>query len=171
MEYIVPTRGLLGFRSHLLRATSGLGQMHSVFHAYAPVGGEVPGRRFGSLVAMEQGIATTYAIINAQSRGIFFIEPGEEVYEGTVIGETTRNEDIALNIARAKHLDNFRAKPKEVSASLVPARVMSLDDFIEFLGEDELLEVTPKHLRIRKRILNTELRIKEDKKRRQLVQS
>lgn len=170
MKYLVPTRGLLGFRSNLLRATSGLGQMHSIFHSYEPVGGEVPGRRFGSLVSMEQGVSTTYAIVNAQARGIFFIEPGTDVYEGMVIGETTRNEDIALNIARAKHLDNFRAKPKEVSAGLVPARVMSLDDYIEFLGEDELLEVTPKHLRIRKRVLNTEIRIKEDKKRRQLVQ-
>jgi GTP-binding protein len=171
LRYIVATRGLLGFRSQLLRATSGLGQMHSIFHEYQPVGGEVPGRRFGSLVSMEQGTATTYAIVNAQARGIFFIEPGTDTYEGMVIGETTRSEDIALNIARAKHLDNFRAKPKEVSAGLVPARVMSLDDYIEFLGEDELLEVTPKHLRIRKRVLNTEIRIKEDKKRRQLVQN
>jgi GTP-binding protein len=170
IRYIVATRGLLGFRSQLLRATSGLGQMHSIFHEYQPVGGEVPGRRFGSLVSMEQGTSTTYAIVNAQARGIFFIEPGTDTYEGMVIGETTRSEDIALNIARAKHLDNFRAKPKEVSAGLVPARVMSLDDYIEFLGEDELLEVTPKHLRIRKRVLNTEIRIKEDKKRRQLVQ-
>jgi GTP-binding protein len=171
LRYIVATRGLLGFRSQLLRATSGLGQMHSIFHEYQPVGGEVPGRRFGSLVSMEQGTSTTYAIVNAQARGIFFIEPGTDIYEGMVIGETTRSEDIALNIARAKHLDNFRAKPKEVSAGLVPARVMSLDDYIEFLGEDELLEVTPKHLRIRKRVLNTEIRIKEDKKRRQLVQN
>jgi GTP-binding protein len=171
LRYIVATRGLLGFRSQLLRATSGLGQMHSIFHEYQPVGGEVPGRRFGSLVSMEQGTSTTYAIVNAQARGIFFIEPGTDIYEGMVIGETTRSEDIALNIARAKHLDNFRAKPKEVSAGLVPARVMSLDDYIEFLGEDELLEVTPKHLRIRKRVLNTEIRIKDDKKRRQLVQN
>lgn len=171
MEYIVATRGLLGFRSHLLRATSGLGQMHSIFHAYEPVGGEVPGRRFGSLVAMEMGTATTYAIVNAQARGIFLIQPGTDVYEGMVIGENSRNEDVALNITRAKHLDNFRAKPKEVSAGLVPARAMSLDDYIEFLGDDELLEVTPKHLRIRKRTLNTVLRIKEDKKRRQLVQN
>ncbi|MGJ3237861.1 MAG: translational GTPase TypA [Anaerolineae bacterium] len=170
IEYVVPTRGLLGFRAYFLRSTSGMGQMHSIFHSYQPIAGDVPGRRFGSLVAMERGTATTYAIVNAQARGEFFIEPGTEVYEGMVIGENARNEDLPLNITKAKHLDNFRAKPKEVSASLVPARNMSLDDYLEYLDGDELLEVTPKNLRIRKRILNTELRLKDDKRKRQLVQ-
>jgi len=171
MSYLTPTRGLLGFRSQFLRATSGMGQVSSVFHSYAPVSGEVPGRRFGSLVAMEMGTATGYAIINAQSRGAFFIAPGTEVYEGMVIGEHTRPEDLPLNIAKAKHLDNFRSKPKEDTESLTPPRVMSLDDYIEFLAGDELLEVTPSNLRVRKRILNTEIRIKEDKRRRQLAGS
>lgn len=171
IEYLIPTRGLLGFRSHFMRATSGMGQMSSIFHSYEPISGKVPGRRFGSLVAMEMGTSTTYALVNAQARGIFFIGPNTEVYEGMVIGENARNEDIALNITKQKHLDNFRAKPSEVSASLVPPRAMSLDDYIEYLGGDELLEVTPQHLRIRKRILKTEIRTREDKRRRQMVKS
>lgn len=170
VKYLLPTRGLLGFRSHFMRATSGMGQMHSIFHSYEPLAGDIPQRRFGSLVAMEQGVATTYAIVNAQARGIFFIGPNTDVYEGMVVGENARNEDLSLNITKQKHLDNFRAKPKEVSASLVPARAMSLDDFIEYLGGDELLEVTPLSLRIRKRVLNTEIRSREDKRRRQMVQ-
>jgi GTP-binding protein len=171
LDYVVPTRGLLGFRAYFMRATSGMGQMHSIFHGYEPISGEVPGKRFGSLVAMERGTATTYSIVNAQARGEFLIPPNTEVYEGMVIGENARTEDLPLNIVKAKHLDNFRAKPKEVSASLVPPRNMSLDDYLEYLGGDELLEVTPKNLRIRKRILNTDLRMREDKRRRQLVQN
>lgn len=171
IEYLIPTRGLLGFRSHFMRATSGMGQMSSIFHSYEPIAGSVPGRRFGSLVSMEFGSVTTYALVNAQARGVFFVGPNTEVYEGMVIGENARNEDIALNITKQKHLDNFRAKPSEVSASLVPPRAMSLDDFIEYLGGDELLEVTPQHLRIRKRILKTEIRTREDKRRRQMVKS
>lgn len=170
LDYVVPTRGLLGFRAYFMRATSGMGQMHSIFHGYEPIAGEVPGKRFGSLVAMERGMATTYSIVNAQARGEFLIPPNTEVYEGMVIGENARTEDLPLNIVKAKHLDNFRAKPKEVSASLVPPRNMSLDDYLEYLGGDELLEVTPKNLRIRKRILNTDLRMREDKRKRQLVQ-
>lgn len=169
VKYLVPTRGLLGFRSAFMRATSGLGQMHSVFHSYEPLGGAVPRRRFGSLVAMEQGTTTSYALLGAQPRGSFFIGPGVEVYEGMVVGEHIRQDDLAMNVVKTKHLDNFRAKPKEDMDSLTPPRVMSLDDYIEFLGDDELLEVTPKNLRLRKRVLGTELRLKEDKRRRQLA--
>ncbi len=169
MEYYVPTRGLLGFRSHLMRATGGMGQIHSIFYGYEPVAGEIPGRRFGSLVAMEEGTATGYALVNVQARGTFFVGPGTDVYEGMVVGEHIRAEDLAVNVAKMKHLTNFRAKPTEVVAGLSPARIMSLDDFIEFLSEDELLEVTPTSLRVRKRLLNTELRLREDKRRRQLV--
>lgn len=171
LKYLVPTRGLLGFRSHFMRATSGMGQIHSVFHGYQPLSGEVPTRRFGSLVAMEKGTSTTYALTNSQQRGTFFIDPGTEVYEGMVIGEHIRQGDLPLNIAKAKHLDNFRAKPKEDTSGLAPARIMSLDDYIEFLAQDELLEVTPQHLRVRKRVLDTEQRLKEEKRRKQLVQS
>jgi GTP-binding protein len=169
MEYYVPTRGLLGFRSQLMRSTGGMGQIHSIFYAYEPVVGDIPGRRFGSLVAMEAGVATAYALVSLQQRGTFFINPGTEVYEGMVIGENIRPEDMPMNIIKAKHLDNFRAKPTEVVSGLSPARRMSLDDFIEFMEEDELLEVTPQNLRIRKRILNTDVRMREDKRRSQLV--
>jgi len=169
MEYYVPTRGLLGFRSQLLRATSGMGQMHSLFHAYEPISGSIPGRRFGSLVAMETGTVTPYALQNVQQRGTFFVRPGVEVYEGMVAGEHIRADDLALNVCRAKHLTNFRSKPSEMEEQLSPPRQMSLDDYIEFLAEDELLEVTPQNLRVRKRILNTEQRLKEQKKRRALV--
>lgn len=170
VEYIIPTRGLLGFRAYFMRATSGMGQMHSIFGGYEPMAGDVPGRRFGSLVSMERGMATTYAIVGAQARGEFIINPGVDVYEGMVIGQNARPEDLPLNITKAKHLDNFRAKPTEVSSALVPARNMSLDDYLEYLDGDELLEVTPKNLRVRKRILNTAYRMKDDKKKRQMVQ-
>ena len=169
VEYFVPTRGLLGFRAHFMRSTSGMGQLHSLFHAYEPISGDVPGRRFGSLVAMESGTVTAYALQNLQQRGTFFIHPGTEVYEGMVVGEHIRSEDLPLNVVKAKHLTNFRDKPTEVDGGLNTPRQLSLDDFIEFMGDDELLEVTPKNLRLRKRILATELRLKEDKKRRELV--
>jgi GTP-binding protein len=169
IEYYVPTRGLLGFRSHFMRATSGMGQIHSLFYGYEPVAGEIPERRFGSLVAMETGTATAYAMVNLQQRGTFFIDPGADVYEGMVVGENIRADDLPLNVVKTKHLTNFRAKPSEVVSGLSPARQLSLDDFIEFMAGDELLEVTPQTLRLRKRILDTEVRIREDKRRRQLV--
>ena len=169
IKYLVPTRGLLGFRSHFMRATSGLGQIHSIFHGYEPVSGDIPGRKFGSLVAMEDGMSTAYAMVNLQERGTFFIDPRVEVYEGMVVGEHIRPEDLPLNITKAKHLNNFRAKPSETVDGLIPPRRMSLDDYIEFLAEDELLEVTPQSLRVRKRILNTETRMKVEKKKRELV--
>lgn len=169
IEYFVPTRGLLGFRAHFMRSTSGMGQLHSLFHAYEPISGEVPGRRFGSLVAMEDGVATPYALQNLQQRGSFFIHPGIDVYEGMVVGEHIRAEDLPINVAKAKHLTNFRDKPTENDGGLSTPRQMSLDDFIEFLAEDELLEVTPKALRLRKRVLNTENRLKDEKRRRDLV--
>jgi GTP-binding protein len=171
LEYLVPTRGLLGFRSHLMRATSGMGQIHSIFHGYEPLGGEVPGRRYGSLVAMEAGTSTAYALVNAQQRGEFFIMPGADIYEGMVVGEHIRPEDLPLNVAKAKQLTNFRAKPTETTDGLTPPRRMSLDDYIEFLAQDELLEITPNSLRVRKRILKTELRMKEEKRRKQLIGS
>lgn len=171
LQYLVPTRGLLGFRAHLLRATSGMGQLHSIFHGYEPIQGEIPGRRFGSLVSMEPGATTGYALVNLQARGTFFVGPGVDVYEGMVVGENIRTEDLPLNVCRAKQLTNFRAKPSEVVSSLTPPRQLSLDDFIEFLADDELLEVTPQNLRLRKRVLNTEQRLKVDKARRQLVEN
>jgi GTP-binding protein len=169
LTYLVPTRGLLGFRPHFMRATSGMGQLHSVMYGYMPLAGAVPTRQFGSLVAWETGTATAYGIENAQLRGTTFIEPGTEVYEGMVVGEHIRPEDLAVNVAKTKHLTNIRAKSAEENNRLTPPRLMSLEDCLEFLAEDELLEVTPLALRIRKRILNNEERQKEQKRREKLI--
>ncbi|MGH2523589.1 MAG: translational GTPase TypA, partial [Anaerolineales bacterium] len=158
LTYIVPTRGLLGFRYQFLTATKGTGQMHTLFHDYLPLAGPIEQKELGSLVAWEHGTATAYAIRNAEERASLFIEPGTEVYEGMVIGQHVRPEDLPVNIAKKKQLTNIRAARAEVLESLTPPRRMSLDECIEYLGEDELLEVTPQSLRIRKRILNTEAR-------------
>jgi GTP-binding protein len=172
IEYRVPTRFLIGFQSQFVRATSGMGQLHTLFAAYEPViSGEPPSRQFGSLVADQLGTTTAYGLVNLQARGTFFVEPGLDVYEGMVVGEHIRPEDLSINVARAKHLDNFRAKPSETSAGLKPARKMSLDDFIEFMAEDELLEVTPQSLRLRKRVLNNEQRLKNEKAKRKMLES
>ncbi|MBN2304896.1 MAG: translational GTPase TypA [Anaerolineae bacterium] len=169
MEYLVPTRGLLGFRSQFLRATKGLGQMHTLFHGYSPLVGTLPERQFGSLVAWETGVASAYAMTHSQTRGTFFIEPKAEVYEGMVIGEHIRAEDLPINVTKTKNLTAVHTKYYGEELRLNPARHMSLDDFIEFLGDDELLEVTPHSLRIRKRILNHENRQKERKRRADLI--
>lgn len=169
LKYLVPTRALLGFRSQFMRSTSGMGQMHSIFHGYEPVSGPVPNRQFGSLVAWEDGMATSYGLTNAQERGSLFIGPGIDVYEGMVVGEHIRAEDLAVNVAKTKHLTNHRAKPTEKDFGLTPPRNLSLDDCIEFLAEDELLEVTPQSLRIRKRILSNDLRQKEVKRRETMI--
>lgn len=172
LKYFVPTRMLLGFRSQFMRATSGMGQIHTLFYDYSPLkGGPTPARQFGSLVAWENGVSTSYGIINAQQRGMFFIPPQVDVYEGMVVGEHIRPEDLAVNVAKTKHLTNHRAKPTDDGDKLIPHRRLSLDDCIEFLAEDELLEVTPLNLRIRKRILNNEERMKEEKRRKNLVLS
>ncbi len=171
MSYIIPTRGLLGFQSQFMRATSGMGQFSSVFDSYQPLAGEVPGRRVGSLVAMERGEATTYAIQNVQQRGTFFVGPGDEVYEGMVVGEHIRPEDLPVNVCKAKHVTNHRGKPKEDDGGLNAPRRLSLDDFIEFMAQDELLEVTPESLRLRKRQLDTQLRMREEKRMRQKLEA
>jgi GTP-binding protein len=164
LRYLIPTRFLIGFQSHFMRATSGMGQIHALFAGYEPtVPDTIPGRQFGSLIADQNGTAMAYALVNLQARGAFFIGPGTEVYQGMVVGEHIRAEDLSVNVAKAKHLTNFRAKPSETTDGLTPPRQMSLDDCIEFLAEDELLEVTPKSLRLRKRILHTEQRLKAAK--------
>jgi len=165
VKYIVPTRGLLGFRAKLLTATSGMGTIHSIFHSYEPVAGAIPGRQFGSLIAYEAGPSTTYAMADLQQRGTFIIEPGTEVYTGMVVGEHIRPEDLAINVCKSKHLTAVRTKNYADDIRLRSIRTMSLDDYIEFMAEDELLEVTPASLRLRKRILNNELRMRDVKAR------
>lgn len=170
LRYHVPTRGLLGFRSRFMTATSGMGHIHSVFYGYAPLAGPIQGRQFGSLVAHETGGATAYALTHVQQRGTFFIEPGQEVYEGMVVGEHIRPEDLTVNVCKTKQLSAIHTVTYGEELRLKSVRNMSLDDYIEFLADDELLEVTPKSLRVRKRILNNEKRLKEQKAREKMLE-
>lgn len=164
LVYLVPTRGLLGFRYQFLTATRGMGIMHTLFHGYLPMAGPTPSRSTGSLVAWEPGVTTTYGLKNAEERGVLFLGPGIEVYEGMVVGEHQRPGDLTVNVCKKKHLTNMRAARGDMEIRLTPPRQMSLDEAIEYLGEDELLEVTPMSYRVRKRILNTEDRGKQSKR-------
>jgi GTP-binding protein len=160
LQYLVPTRGLLGFRNKFLTATRGTGIMHALFHGYEPLAGGIATREHGSLVAWEAGTTTTFSLNNAEGRGILFVGPGVEVYEGMVIGEQAREGDIAINVAKKKHLTNIRSSNSDFTIQLTPPRLMSLDEAIEYISEDELLEITPKAYRLRKKILGTEDRHK-----------
>jgi GTP-binding protein len=171
MKYLVPTRGLLGFRTRFLTATSGMGQMHSIFHGYEPLAGSIPGRQFGSLVAWETGTAVSYGMLAVQDRGQYFIDAGTEVYEGMIVGEHIRPEDLAVNVCKTKTLSAVRTIDRSEDARMKAILQMTLDDFIEFIDEDELLEVTPVALRGRKRILNNEERIKDIKKREKMLEA
>ena len=139
--------------------------MHTFFHGYLPQVGTIQGRASGSLVSWETGVTTTYGLKNGEERGTLFLKPGEEVYEGMVIGEHQRPGDLTLNICKKKHLTNMRAARADIEIRLTPPRRMSLDEAIEFLADDELLEVTPLNYRIRKRILSTNLRGKARKQK------
>jgi GTP-binding protein len=164
LVYLVPTRGLLGFRYQFLTATRGMGVMNTLFHGYEEMAGPMAMRSTGSLTAMEAGDTTSYALKSAEERGMLFVAPGVAVYEGMVIGENTRPGDIAINVCRKKHLTNVRSSRGDMEIRLTPPRQMSLDEAIEYLADDELLEVTPLSYRIRKRILNTDERGKQTKK-------
>ena len=166
LRYLVPTRGLLGFRYHFLTATRGAGFLHSNFHDYLPLAGGRFGRAEGSLVAWEPGITTTYGLKNAEERGMLFLGPGVEVYEGMVVGGHQRPGDLVVNVCKKRHVTNVRSSFKEIDDRLTPPREMSLDECIEYLGDDELLEVTPTSLRLRKRLLDTRTRGREDKRAR-----
>ncbi len=169
LVYLVPTRGLLGFRYQFLTATRGMGLLSSIFHGYAPMAGPITQRASSSIVAWEAGTTVNYGLKNAEERGILFYGPGVDVYEGMVIGETQRPMDLTVNVCKKKHLTNMRSSNKDIEVRLIPPRQMSLDEAIEYLAEDELLEVTPLNYRIRKRILNTEERGKQTKKARELL--
>ena len=158
--FLVPSRGLFGYRNEFLTDTHGEGIMASVFDSYAPYKGEVTRRSTGSLIAWEQGEAVAYGIWNAQERGIMFITPGTPVYGGMIVGVSPKQEDIPVNVCRTKHLTNMRASGSDEALRLVPPRQMSLEQCMEFLADDELLEVTPKNLRLRKRILDHSQRMK-----------
>jgi GTP-binding protein len=169
LGYLAPTRGLLGFRYQFLTATRGTGVMHTLFHGYLPMVGSLAARSSGSLVAWEPGTTNTYGLKNAEERGIMFLGPGVEVYEGMVVGEHQRPGDLALNVCKKKHLTNMRQSNRDIDVRLTPPRIMSLDEAIEYLAEDELLEVTPAAFRIRKRILDTEERGKQIKKAKEVL--
>jgi GTP-binding protein len=163
LKYLVPTRGLLGFRYQFLTATRGAGTMHTIFYDYLPMVGPMAGREAGSIVAWEPGVTTTYGLKNAEERGILFYGPGVDVYEGMVVGEHQRPGDLTVNVCKKKHMTNVRAARGEMEIRLTPPRQMSLDEALEYLAEDELLELTPQNYRIRKRILDSHERGKQTK--------
>ena len=160
IEFLVPARGLFGYRNEFLTDTRGEGIMASVFDSYAPYKGDLSRRSSGSLIAFETGESVTYGLWAAQERGALFIGPGVPVYGGMVVGETPKSEDITVNVCRKKQLTNMRASGSDEALRLVPPRNLSLEQCLEFLADDELLEVTPENLRLRKRILNHEIRMK-----------
>ena len=160
LEFLVPSRGLFGYRNEFLTDTKGEGIMASVFEKYEPYKGDIARRNTGSLIAWETGEAVAYGIWNAQERGAMFIVPGTKVYAGMVVGVCPKQDDVPVNVCRTKHLTNTRASGSDEALRLVPARQMSLEQCLEFLADDELLEVTPKNLRLRKSILDHSLRMK-----------
>ena len=161
IEFKIPARGLIGYRTEFLTDTKGTGTMNSIFDSYEPYKGEIQSRTRGVLVAFEQGTSVTYGLYNAQERGELLIGPGVDVYEGMIVGINSRNEDIAINVCKEKHLTNTRASGSDDALRLVPPIQMSLEKAIEFIAEDELVEVTPKNIRLRKKILDTKTRERE----------
>ena len=165
VEFLVPSRGLFGYRNEFLTDTKGEGIMASVFDSYAPMKGEIQRRNSGSLVSFETGESVTYGLYNAQERGVLFIGAGVPVYAGMVVGETPKQEDISVNICKKKQLTNMRASGSDDALRLTPPRQMSLEQCLEFLADDELLEVTPESLRLRKRLLDHAARMREASKK------
>lgn len=158
LEFTIPSRGLIGFRGEFLTATKGTGIMNTIFDEYAPYKGDIAYRKQGSLIAFESGESVAYGLFSAQDRGTLFIGPGEKVYGGMVIGQNGKAEDIELNVCKTKHLTNTRSSSADEALKLVPPKVLSLEEALEFIDTDELLEVTPLSLRIRKKILDAKMR-------------
>jgi GTP-binding protein len=166
LEFLIPARGLIGYRTNFLTLTRGYGVMNHAFDSYGPVvGGQVGGRQRGVLVASETGTATTYGMMSVEDRGILFLEPGTEVYEGMIVGEHTRDNDIIVNICKEKALNNIRTANKEETVKLKSPRLMSLEEALEYLNDDELCEITPKGIRLRKKVLNKSERDRSEKHR------
>ncbi len=164
LEFYIPARGLIGYRGEFMTDTKGNGIMNSTFDGYGPYKGDIQYRKQGSLIAFEDGESVTYGLFQAQDRGTLFIGPGEKVYAGMVIGQNGKAEDIELNVCKTKHLTNTRSSSADEALKLTPPRVLSLEQALEFIDKDELLEVTPKSLRIRKKILDSRLRKRENMK-------
>ena len=161
LQYLVPARGLIGYKSDFLTATRGEGVMNTVFHGYEPYKGEIPGRSSGSLIAFETGEAVTYGLFNAQERGMLFIDPATPVYEGMIVGMNPKGEDIAVNVCKRKHVTNMRASGSDEALRLIPPKKLSLEEAIEFIAPDELIEVTPQNIRLRKQTLSNTQRMKD----------
>lgn len=171
LEFHIPARGLIGYRGELLTATKGTGIMNHVFDRYEPlIQGEFSVRSRGSLIAYETGESVAYGLFNSQDRGLMFIGPGEKVYQGMVVGECSRSDDIVVNVCKRKQATNMRAAGSDEALRLTPPKNLSLEESLEFLADDELLEVTPNFLRIRKRILDTDLRAKEANRIKKMMQ-
>ena len=165
VEFKIPARGIIGYRTEFLTDTKGEGTMNSIFDCYEPYKGEIQARTRGVLVAFEQGTSVTYGLYNAQERGELFIGPGVEVYEGMIVGINSRNEDISINVCKEKHLTNTRASGSDEALRLVPPIQLSLEKAIEFIQDDELVEVTPKNIRLRKKILDSKTREREARRK------
>lgn len=163
LEFSIPSRGLIGYTNEFLTDTRGSGVINTIFDGYAPYKGDIQYRKQGSLIAFENGEAITYGLFNAQERGTLFIGPGEKVYGGMIVGQTGRAEDIEVNVCKTKHLTNTRSSSADDALRLVPPRILSLEQSLEFIDTDELLEVTPKNLRIRKKILDSTARYRAKK--------
>jgi len=163
MEFLIPARGLISFRSEFLTSTKGNGIMHHLFHGYAPYKGDIPGRNRGALVAFEAGETTGYGIFGLQDRGTLFIVPGQTVYEGSIIGENTREMDMDVNPCKKKNVTNMRTSASDEALRLTAPRILSLEQALEYINKDELVEVTPKSIRLRKAILSRTLRGRERK--------
>jgi GTP-binding protein len=162
LEFKIPARGLIGYRSEFLTDTKGNGIMNHVFHGFEPYKGEVSSRQRGSMIAWEDGDAVGYGLYNAQERGTLFIEAGIKVYEGMIVGENARSEDIVVNVCKKKHITNMRASGSDDALRLSPPNILSLEQSLEFIADDELVEITPKNIRLRKRILDSDTRAKQD---------
>ena len=166
LEFKIPSRGLFGYRSEFLTDTKGEGVLNTLFLGYEPFMGDIPVRTTGSLVAFETGSSSAYGIWNLQDRGSMFIDPGVDVYEGMIVGVSPKSGDITVNVCKKKHLTNTRASGSDEALRLIPPKHLSLEESLEFIADDELVEVTPKNIRLRKRILDHELRAKDEAKRR-----
>jgi len=158
LEFLIPARGLIGYRGEFMTDTKGTGVLNTIFEGYGPYKGDIQYRKQGSLIAFEAGESITYGLYNAQERGILFIGPGEKVYSGMVVGQTGRSEDIEINVCKKKQLTNTRSSSADEALRLTPPKILSLEQSLDFIDTDELLEVTPTNLRIRKKILDPTMR-------------
>lgn len=164
LEFSIPSRGLIGYRGDFMTDTKGNGILNTLFEGYGPYKGDIAYRQTGSLIAFESGVTLAYGLFNAQDRGTLFVGPGEKVYGGMIVGQNPKGDDIELNVCKAKHLTNTRASGSDDALKLTPPRILSLEEALDFIENDELVEVTPKSIRMRKKILDTKMRMRANRK-------